>query len=247
MTAATSPVQGGTSELAQVVARKGAEPSTHGAPRSGRDERNYPVTNAPPCSIRRVTGPLLELRAPIRTARLTLRPFAETDLGTLFAIQSDPEVVRWLYVDVRDRGEVMAALQRRITSTVVAAEGDSLYLAADRQDTGELVAELVLSWVSRDHATGELGFTVHPAHQGQGYATEGGEAMLQLAFEGLGLHRVIGRMEARNVRSARVMEKLGMRREAHLIENEWVKGEWQSELDYAILEQEWREQARMPG
>ena len=56
----------------------------------------------------------------------------------------------------------------------------------------------------------------------------------------VGLHRVIGRTEARNVGSARTLEKLGMRREAHLVENEWVRGEWQSELVYAILDREWR-------
>ena len=47
------------------------------------------------------------------------------------------------------------------------------------------------------------------------------------------MRRVIGRLDARNAASARVLEKLGMRREAHLIENEWVRGEWQSELSYA--------------
>ncbi len=56
----------------------------------------------------------------------------------------------------------------------------------------------------------------------------------------LGLHRVIGRLEARNAASARVLEKLGLRLEAHLVENEWVKDEWQSELGYAILDREWR-------
>ena len=56
----------------------------------------------------------------------------------------------------------------------------------------------------------------------------------------VGLHRIVGRLEARNLASARVLEKLGMRREALLIENEFVKGEWQSELDYAILAREWR-------
>jgi RimJ/RimL family protein N-acetyltransferase len=60
----------------------------------------------------------------------------------------------------------------------------------------------------------------------------------------MGLHRVIGRTEARNVGSARVLEKLGMRREAHLVENEYVKGEWQSELVYALLDREWRTAAR---
>jgi len=55
-----------------------------------------------------------------------------------------------------------------------------------------------------------------------------------------GFHRVVGRLEARNAPSARVLEKLGMRLEAHLVENEWVKNEWQSELVYAILDREWQ-------
>ena len=58
-------------------------------------------------------------------------------------------------------------------------------------------------------------------------------------FEHFDLHRVCGRLESRNAASARVLEKLGMRREAHLIENEWVKGEWQSESVYALLAREW--------
>ena len=54
---------------------------------------------------------------------------------------------------------------------------------------------------------------------------------------------MIGRLEPRNAPSAKVLERLGMRLEAHLVENEWVKGEWQSELVYAILEREWRARA----
>ena len=82
---------------------------------------------------------------------------------------------------------------------------------------------------------------MHPDHQGHGYATEAAEAMLALAFDTYGLHRVTGRLEPRNTASARVLERLGMRKEAHLIENEWVKGEWQSEAVYAILAREWRQ------
>ena len=66
------------------------------------------------------------------------------------------------------------------------------------------------------------------------------------AFGIYGLHRVVGRTEARNAASARVLEKLGMRREAHLIENEWVKGEWQSELVYALLAREFTSAAATP-
>ena len=64
--------------------------------------------------------------------------------------------------------------------------------------------------------------------------------MLRIGFEELGLHRIAGRLDARNEASARVLERLGMRREAHLVENEFVKGEWTDELVYAMLEQEWR-------
>ena len=61
------------------------------------------------------------------------------------------------------------------------------------------------------------------------------------------MHRVIGRLEARNAASARVLERLGMRQEAHMIENEYVKGEWQSEVVYALLDREWRGTTARPG
>ena len=64
--------------------------------------------------------------------------------------------------------------------------------------------------------------------------------MLRLGFEELDLHRIVGRLDARNTASARVLERLGMRLEAHLRENEFVKGEWVSELIYAVLAGEWR-------
>ena len=88
--------------------------------------------------------------------------------------------------------------------------------------------------------TAEVGFVFDPRHQGKGFATEAARALVEWAFGFGGFHRVIGRTEARNVASARVLEKLGMRLEAHFVENEWVKGEWQSELVYAILDREWR-------
>ena len=101
---------------------------------------------------------------------------------------------------------------------------------------------MILHWLSREHAVAEIGYIVHPDHAGHGYATEATRPLLAVAFDALGLHRVIGRVEPRNIASARVLEKLGMRCEAHLVENEFVKDEWQSELVYAILDREWRSQ-----
>ena len=65
-------------------------------------------------------------------------------------------------------------------------------------------------------------------------------AMLGLAFDGLGLHRVVARCDGRNTASVAVMERLGMRKEAHFVENEFVKGEWADEIVHAMLAEEWR-------
>jgi RimJ/RimL family protein N-acetyltransferase len=177
---------------------------------------------------------------PLETDRLVLRPFADGDLDALYAMHSDTEVARYLYNDPRTREEVRTLLERKIAGAQLEAEGDWLGAAVVTRDTGRVVGDLAMQWVSEEHKTGEIGFVFDPAAQGHGYATEAARELLRVAFEDFGLHRVIGRTEARNAASARVLEKLGMRREAHLVENEWVKGEWQSELVYAMLDREWR-------
>jgi RimJ/RimL family protein N-acetyltransferase len=188
---------------------------------------------------------VLEPRFPLETERLLLRPYTGDDLEALYAMHSRSDVARYLYWGPRTKDEARAALEKKVASTAVRSEGDVLALAAISRAGGELVGDFVLQWVSEEHRQGEIGFIVHPDHQGLGYATEAGRVLLRLAFEDLKLHRVVGRLEVRNAASARVLEKLGMRREAHLVENEWVKGEWQSELVYAILDREW--QAAQPS
>ena len=182
----------------------------------------------------------MEPTVPIHTERLVLRPLRPDDLDAVYAYESREDVTRWLYWGPRSAQEVRERLDRKIGSRSIEVEDDVLSLGITRAGSDELVGDLMLALISQEHRTGEIGFIVHPDHQGHGYATEAGEAILRVAFEDVGLHRVIGRTEARNVGSARTLEKLGMRREAHLVENEWVRGEWQSEFVYAILDREWR-------
>jgi RimJ/RimL family protein N-acetyltransferase len=181
---------------------------------------------------------------PLATERLVLRPFTEYDFGGLYAIHSDDGVALWLYNEARSEEEVRDLLARKMATTALTEEGQWLSCAVALRDTDELVGDLALHWVSKEHRCGEVGFSFNPAHQGRGYATEAAAALLPFCFEAMGFHRMIGRTEARNIGSARVLEKLGMRREAHLVENEYVKGEWQSELVYALLEHEWRSSTR---
>jgi RimJ/RimL family protein N-acetyltransferase len=176
----------------------------------------------------------------IETERLVLRPFAPSDFDAMLAMQSDAEVARYLYWDPRTAAEVREILARKSKFTALRAPGDDLVFAVELASTGEVVGDCGMHWNDDEHRQGEIGFIVHPAHQSHGYATEAGREVLRIAFEDAGLHRVVGRLEARNTASAQVLEKLGMRREAHLIENEWVKGEWQSEVIYAMLDREWR-------
>lgn len=177
---------------------------------------------------------------PIDTPRLRLRPFTLDDLDALYAIQSRPDVARYLYWEPRSRDEVRAALTGRARLTALEAQGDALVLALERRDSGTLIGDVNLAWRSAEHQQGEIGFVLHPDHHGRGYAREAAVEMLRLGFAELGLRRIIGRCDARNDPSARLMERLGMRREAHFRENEFVKGEWCGEYMYAMLAVEWQ-------
>ena len=176
----------------------------------------------------------------IETERLVLRPFRQSDVDDVHAIRSRPDVVRYLYGDVRSRQEVEEIVAERATLTSLREDDDALVLAAERREDGRVIGELTLWLRSAEHRQGEIGFVFHPDVQGRGYAREAATALLHLAFGHLGLHRVFGRTDARNEASAVLMRRLGMRQEAHLRQNEIFKGEWGDELVFAVLEDEWR-------
>jgi RimJ/RimL family protein N-acetyltransferase len=177
---------------------------------------------------------------PMSTARLDLRAFTPDDLDVVLAMRSLPEVVRYLYEDELDAARAPEVLARKIRRQRIDGDGDGLSLAAVERETGAVVGDVSLMLTGAHDRQGEVGFSLHPDHQGRGFATEAAGAMLVLGFDQLGLHRIVGRCDGRNVPSARLMERLGMRREAHLVQNEWVKGEWTDEVIYAMLAEEWQ-------
>jgi RimJ/RimL family protein N-acetyltransferase len=181
---------------------------------------------------------------PLRTERLELRPFADHDLDALYDLHSRPDVTRYLYWDPISRDDARRMLKRRMKATAIQQEGDAMQLAIVLPELATVIGHVNLQMVSRTHLQGEIGYVLHPDHSGRGYAREAALVLMRLGFEELGLHRIFGRCDARNTSSARLMERLGMRREAHLRENEYVKGEWTDELVYAMLASEWPSQAR---
>jgi RimJ/RimL family protein N-acetyltransferase len=181
----------------------------------------------------------MQLIYPLSTERLTIRALTPDDGDRHYAMFSDPDVVRYLYFGPFDRPGAQEHLARR-SITDLPEEGGWINFGLEVKSEGVLIGELAMGFVSATHKHFEVGYVLDPAYAGQGYATEGAAMIVELAFSGLGAHRVSGRLDARNTPSARVLEKLGMRREGLFIENEYVKGEWTDELVYAILAPEWR-------
>jgi RimJ/RimL family protein N-acetyltransferase len=182
---------------------------------------------------------ILRPRYPLATERLFLRPFRDDDLDAVCVIDGDPATARYLYSPPRSRAEVRVSLVRRKKLTTIEKQGDAIRLAIELRDGGALVGDVSLHYRSREHRQAEIGFVLHPAHHGHGYASEAVILVIGLGFESLGLHRIIGRCDPRNEPSARLMERVGMRREAYHRESEFIKGEWCDELVYAILAAEW--------
>jgi RimJ/RimL family protein N-acetyltransferase len=183
---------------------------------------------------------------PIHTDRLLIRPFEEGDLEPLLRLESREDVARYVYNEPRARSEVEERIARFSRETTLEKEGDGMDLAMVLTGSGELIGKAFIQWNSEQHELVEIGYVVHPDHQGRGYATESARELVRMALGDMEAHRVIGRLDARNLASARVLENAGMRREAHLVENEFVKGEWASEVVYALLGSEHRQAATRP-
>jgi RimJ/RimL family protein N-acetyltransferase len=179
---------------------------------------------------------------PVRTERLLLRPLTEADTDALLAYRSLPDVCRYVPFAPMDKAVIAERLAGMWSVTELTDEGQSLTLGIELAATGELVGDVVLFFHSRPHRGGEIGYVVNPTFEGNGYATEAARELLRLGFEELGLHRIIGRIDERNEPSAKVLRRLGMRQEARLVHNEMFKGEWSTELDFAMLADEWRAQ-----
>jgi len=161
------------------------------------------------------------------------------DLDDLVLIFEREDVCRYLYWEPRDRNATLAVLTNRLERTESLELDNVINVVVERRDEGGVIGDFMLHWKEDEHRQGEIGGSIHPDHHGRGYAVEIYEALLTLAFDVYQLHRVVGRCDARNTASIRSLEKSGLRQEAHLIENEFVKGEWTDEVIMAIRQAEW--------
>jgi RimJ/RimL family protein N-acetyltransferase len=182
---------------------------------------------------------------PRRTPRLTLRAVTAADVDDLHAYQSRPDVCRYLPYEPRSRTTVAEKVAQWSTVLTLARDGDYWILAVERTGTPGVIGDVYFSIRSTADAAADIGWVLHPAHGGHGYMTEAASALLDIAFGDLGLHRVRAILDPRNEPSAALCRRLGMRQEAHFVEDLWFKGEWTDTAVYAILAREWA--VRAPG
>ena len=171
------------------------------------------------------------------TERLRVRRFTDADVDAFVSYRADPDVARYQsWSDYTlERGRAFVESMREAEP---GRPGDWFQLALEARESGTLVGDLALHVDGDEPRQAEVGFTLDPAQQGRGYATEALGAFLDWVFPTFRLHRVIAVTDALNTPAARLLERVGMRREAHFVENVFFKGAWGSELLYAVLEGE---------
>lgn len=188
-----------------------------------------------------VVTALADLTWPKATARLSLRPAAHDDLEPLWQIRRQDSVGRWMTDASKDLDQFVeksAEVDRMACTLVIERDGTVI---------GDLMLRVDDAWAQgevKDRAVAvqaEIGWCLDPALEGNGYATEAVAELIRIAFVDLGLRRVTALCFADNTGSWRLMERVGMRREAHNVADSMHRsGVWLDGYLYALLADEWR-------
>lgn len=177
----------------------------------------------------------------LKSSRLRLRPFQESDLAAFAAYRSDPGVARYQSWNTPYTLEQADAFYEVLRREQPGIPGSHYQLAVERLIQPGIIGDCYLHVLANDPKQAEIGFSFSPQHQGQGYATEAVRRLLDYLFGELKLHRVTATCDVENLPSYRLLERVGMRREGHFVENIWFKGAWGSEYLYALLDREWQQ------
>jgi RimJ/RimL family protein N-acetyltransferase len=178
---------------------------------------------------------------PIETKRLTLRKYEERDLLDIVAYSSNSDF--WLVRNLDWKPNAESARQFWLNQQDIKPEDDPQWLAlvVELKDQERVIGNIGIGVIKTGvHRQGTIGWLLGSDYHGKGYATEAAEALLSFGFLEMKLHRISARTGLDNDRSWHLMERLGMRQEAHFRQSHMINGDWRDEVVYAILAEEWR-------
>lgn len=167
----------------------------------------------------------------IETKRLKLRPFEESDYQDIADIYTDDTICQFLLHDPWKPAEAKNHFLNKLNNCTL-ANNQPLNLAVVYEN--KTIGDLSI-WYTEMKDTLEIGYVFNAEVKGLGLATEAVEAVITHCFDALNIHRIQANLDARNMASARVCERIGMRKEAHFIKDYWNKGEWTDSLIYGML------------
>lgn len=180
----------------------------------------------------------MERWSPIETPRLLLREIQAEDEDDVHEYASDPCVSRFESWGPNTREKTHEVITRWLKIHEEWPR-DETNLAVELRCEQKLIGSVRLHVKDREKSSAYIGYVFNRRYWNQGYATEAARALVDRAFRDLNLHRIWATCDTRNVASSRVMEKIGMRREAHFVRDAFQKGEWRDSYLYAILVDEW--------
>jgi RimJ/RimL family protein N-acetyltransferase len=182
----------------------------------------------------------------LETERLLLRRFTEHDVDHLVELDGDPDVMHFVTGGrATPRAEIESDVLPAFLGYYTRFAGYGFWAAIEKSTAR------FLGWFHFRPANDtrpnevELGYRLHKSAWGKGYATEGSRALIDKGFAELGVERVVAFTMVVHVASRRVLEKSGLRlvRIFHQPWPDYIEGEEEGDVEYALLRGEWQEQA----
>ena len=172
------------------------------------------------------------------TRRLKIRNLKESDLDDFHLYRSNPEVTKYQGFDTYTREQAKSFIIEH-QNKILIVPGEWVQYAIENKKSGQLVGDCAIYLHPADSRIAEIGISISHVHQRQGYAKETMLGVMNFLFSQKGIHRIEETVDVENLASIRMMESLSFRKEAHFIENTFLKGKWSSEYLFAMLRREW--------
>lgn len=169
----------------------------------------------------------------LATERLVLRELRPSDVEQVFAMRSDPEVMRHVNRPLAQTIDDASALIHQINTKT--REHEAVHWAITVRGEDVFIGLIGYWRIVKEHHLAELGYMLAHAHWGKGYISEAIGAVVPCGFDALGLHRVEAITRPANVASIRALEKNGFLLEGHLKENMFWNGAFHDSLHFGRL------------
>lgn len=180
----------------------------------------------------------------LQSDRLIFREFQENDFQLFYSVFSDEQVMQYAWIDRYEREEeAWAYFWKILRNNVAGVDRQAMEFAVFFAENNEFIgfADIEIHQKNEAGGCGEIGYFLLPPYWGLGYATEIARTLLEIGFEKLGLHRMTARCNANNIKSEKIMQKVGMLKEGEFRKARFKNGRWDDELHYGILVEKWRE------